>query len=473
MFFLFVLSYFRVPDELGYHNYLNRYDSSNITRLISREKPSIVIFSDDISKFEFTSLAIKRFKDDMAFASADETASKTAQNTKFPSIECFKRGKRVSTFLGFSNAIAFERWCKEIHDNETGKHILFEYEDLRIVFEEHSTVLFGVNQLEPPKEYTNDIKFISVPSKVFSFYNISVQTGYYVYRGIDRQLIHVTNSYHSYVKTPLVDVELDDIKQRPYFCGYFVDLLDQNTSSHEISILHSLAAKYSDFFFGPISGPVSSFMSVFGNVELIRKPFLIVWKTSDISSNRWTMFGDDAHNIEKIQAFLNGIKDGTIDFNPISENQKQVDAFNEAIDITNKSKIYKTSNLGFYDSIKKEEKPSLVLFSKMNNITEIRYINLMENTQQLLPELQYFQFDLSYNDAPKGLPDVKEYPYIMLFNKDGEDPHLVELGESFEDYINGVIKLVGLPKPKVNYHEYQAKMESEVRKEYEKRTNNY
>ena len=61
----------------------------------------------------------------------------------------------------------------------------------------------------------------------------------------------------------------------------------------------------------------------------------------------------------------------------------------------------------------------------------------------------------------------------MLFNKDGEDPHLVELGESFEDYINGVIKLVGLPKPKVNYPEYQAKMESEVRKEYEKRTNNY
>ncbi|OHT01953.1 hypothetical protein TRFO_31089 [Tritrichomonas foetus] len=457
MFLLFVLSFFRVPQELGHIYYTNKYDETNVTDFLKDNKPCVLIFAqNNISSFEYTNLALKRFAKHIKFAVGTDSAAKVLNIPKIPSIHLFVNGAPTSNFTGFSNSIAFSRWCQEIHQNATNSHIVYEYEDLRLILESRATVLLGVNSLKPPKEYKNDIRFIAVQSHAFSFFNISVQTGYYIYRGIDRQLIRTSGNYNSYAKTPLVDVEKDDIKRKQYFCGFFMDILNSSVASQEITLLQNLARKFPDFYFGPISGSVSRFMSTFGQLEYIKKPFLVVWNTSDISKNRWTLLGDEAHDVTTVESFLNDIKDGKREFNHISQ------TLNESLP----ENAYTLVHSNFFKKIEEEKRCSLVLFYKTKTGFEYRFHNIINHSREILPEIAFFTFDISKNDFPEGVPHTKSTPFMVLFKKN-EEPSMIGVGSSLQNFVSELVNAAGngIKMPDIDYAELQDKMGQEMQEE--------
>lgn len=449
---IFLISYFRVPKEVGKIYYLPKLDEDSASKFLKKSKINVVIFADNLSYYEFTNFAIGKYGRNMNFSVATQETAERLNVEKFPSIAQFHGSNYFSYFRGYPSTISFARWCKEITENQTNSHIINDYEELRLIFESRSTTLLGVENKQPPKEYKNDIKFVSVKSNIFSFFNLTVVPGYYVYRGIDRQFVEVKRNYHSYTHSMLVDVEKDDIRKRPYFCGYFIDVLDDD-SSVEISILQELANKRKDMFFGPLSGSSSNYMATFGQLNYIKPPFLVVWNTTDVSKNRWTLFDNQTlHDVSKIESFLDEIVTG----------KRQINAISEDIDPKNKEQIV---NSNFFDKIKNEAKHTIVLFSASKKGPEYSYYRIFQAAKEILPQITFYNFDLSKNDVPEKLPQRLSQPYFLLFKKDSTDPVQLELGTSFQNFVSELIgKLDDVKMPDVDYIKIQIKIQEDIKK---------
>lgn len=448
---LFLISYFRVPKEVGDIYYLPKADDDNTKDFLKKSSINIVIFTDNISHYEFTNFAISKYRNIFSFSIGTREIAENLNIEKFPSIVQFHQSDFFSYFKGYPSTISFTRWCKEINDNRTKTHTINDIEELRLIFESRSTVLLGVENQQPPKEYKNDIKFLSVKSNLFTFFNLSVVPGYYVYRGIDRQLVEAKRNYHSYTHSLLVDVEKEDIRKKTYFCGYFIDVLS-NYSSFEISILQDLANKRKDMFFGPLSGSSANYMSSFGQLNYIKPPFIVVWNTTDVSKNRWTLLDNKTiHDTSKIESFLDEISSGKRPFNPISEE----------VDTNNKEQIV---NSNFVDKIKNENKHTIVLFLATKTGPEYMFYRIFQAAKEILPQISFFTFDLSKNDIPENISYYRAQPYFLLFKKETTDPIQLDLGTSFQNFVSEITKkLDDVEAPNVNYLEIQTKIQEDIK----------
>lgn len=450
---LFLISYFRVPKEVGKIYYLPKCDDDNINNFLKSSSINIVIFANNLSQFEFTNLGIYKYDKIFNFSVSTQETAKKLNIDKFPSIAQFHKDQFHSYFRGYHNSISFIRWCKEIRENESKIQVINEFEELRLLFESRSTFLLGVNNMEPPKDYKNDIKFVTVRSNLFSFFNLSVSSGYYIYRGLDRQLIEVTRNYRSYAHSLLVDVEKDNIQKRPYFCGYFMDILNSYTSTLEISILQKLANKRKDMFFGPLFGTASSFMATFGQLDFIKYPYLVVWNTSDVSNHRWTLFDNTTmHDISKIESFLDEIVSGNKPFNAITEE----------IDSKDKDQIV---NSNFFDKLKSQDRHTIVLFTTSKKGKEYPFYRIFLASKSILPDISFLTFDLTQNDIPEGIPQPKVQPAFLLFKKGSTDPISLRMGNSFKEFIKDLVdNLDDVKLPDVDYQQIQTTIHQDIRK---------
>lgn len=448
---LFLISYFRVPKEVGKLYFLPKLDSDNASELLGKSLNSVVFFTNNLKPYEFTNFAILKYGKSINFSIATQEAAEKLNVDKFPSIAQFHSSNFFSYFKGYPSSVSFSRWCKEIHENQTKVHTINDFEDLRLILESHSTTLIGVENANPPKEYKNDIRFVSAKSNLFSFFNLSVVPGYYIYRGIDRQFIEVKRNYHSYTHSLLVDVERDDIRKKPYFCGYFIDVLN-NYSSLELNILQNLASKKKDIFFGPISGTASNYMATFGHLNYIKPPFLVVWNTTDVSKNRWTLLDNQLmHDVSKVESFLDEITSGKLPCNTISEE----------IDEKNKEQIV---NSNFFDKIKSMNKHTIVLFTVSKKGQEYSFYRIYLAAKEILSQISFLIFDLSKNDIPESLPQNLKQPCFILFKKDSTEPIQLELGTSFQNFVSELIKKLGdVKEPDVNYVKIQMKIQEDIK----------
>ena len=197
----------------------------------------------------------------------------------------------------------------------------------------------------------------------------------------------------------------------------------------------------------------SNHMATFGQLNYIKPPFLVVWNTTDVSKNRWTLFDNQTlHDVSKIESFLDEIVTG----------KRQINAISEDIDPKNKEQIV---NSNFFDKIKNEAKPTIVLFSASKKGPEYSYYRIFQAAKEILPQITFYNFDLSKNDVPEKLPQRLSQPYFLLFKKDSTDPVQLELGTSFQNFVSELIgKLDDVKMPDVDYIKIQIKIQEDIKK---------
>lgn len=455
MFFLFLFAfYFKVPEKLGRCYYLRHYDASNITNTLATSPITIVFFVDKSNILDFANYALKLFRKQINFIISDKSTAEQFNITSIPMIAQFQRSKFISTYAGQISAPFFAQWCQFILNEYHNRNHLLHPEELRIIFESKNTVLFGINQNSPPKDFRKDIPFYTCESSVFSFFNLSVKPGYYIYRRLDRQLIPVDKNYHSYIRTKIVDLENEKLNDNRLVLSYFFNPSDERNSTIEIDILQQLAAKFPDVYFAPIYQPLSRFKQLFQDLIFLQRPFVIVWNTSDITrGHRWINFDNSTINtLLGVENFLKRIQKGELPFTRVSKKSE------------NK---FELANRNFFEKIESLNKNAVVLFSNtQRGGSNAIYHNILTFSRKYFPDVSFLYFNLSHNELPAELPIHLKQPYFLLFKRNRRTSVEISIGPSLYHFFTNIVNATGndVDLPQIDYAEVQAEIGRENEK---------
>lgn len=331
--------------------------------LLEHEK-SVIFFTDGQFKYDFANYAIHRFGHSISFAAAPIEAAEK-YNAKGPLfILAFYKSEIVKVPDAPFSAIAFTNWC----DNAFAKtNIKITHpEELRVIFVSTITCCFGVDMTTRPEKLREDITFYQVPHQFFTYFNMNVSKGYYIYRSADRQLVKMDKDPNKFLTTKVTDLHSSNLVRKPFFGGFFMKESNVSLCHTESKLLNTLANKYNDdFYFGPLSGTLADTIARQYNLLHVQKPFFAIFDTK----GRWIKTGDEIHDINALTKFIEDIKSKSINYTVRSDGSGRLSkrvttvTYENAIDtIMNDGKdsiLYITGRCGprctIYDTLIKED----------------------------------------------------------------------------------------------------------------------
>ncbi|KAH0790605.1 Thioredoxin family protein [Histomonas meleagridis] len=339
-----------------------------------------------------------KYKNSIDFIIAENSTKKSKKG--YPLIQAYKNGNVIDQFDVFGSDIAFADWCRKLSYSDKSVITIYHPEELRLIFENSSTVLFGIDLQSPPKEYQNDLKYYQVSSYLFSFFNLSVVSGLYVYRGIDRQLIQATKNYHSYLKTPIVNPETTDLTKRPFFAGYFLTPYKKEANSEEMAVIRRLATEFpEDFYFSPLTGALSSLFAILSKLKFMSFPLFVVWNTTHFDEKRFIINDQNSLNFEYLKKFLTQIRNNEIEPTPVSEK-------------VNPKVEMQLVRSNFASKLKSN---SLVLFVGREDENTEEYMLILNYMRNILNNVHFFVYNVSVNDVPIDFDIDDNVPMFVYF----------------------------------------------------------
>lgn len=413
MIFALFLLLERIKKPIGEANYLPRLTGINLTQLISKNSFCVIIYTNNFNtRFDFINFAITKFSSHIKFAiaSLNESIAPRLLNHKNHNfvIVPYKNGQKVETVSAPKTAIEFANWCEKITRPSVLR--INHIDQLRRILGEPGTVLFGVNMISKPV-YIKDsnIPFYSINQTYFQYLGISVNTGLYVYRSSDRQLIKSGENYKKFIKSPLADFSLlyitssNEIEDQEinstskYFGGFFVDRENINETSIEATTLIKLSNKYRTIKFGLIEGETADKLSLLSQLQFIKRPFFVLFNINDINTNQlqnhYITFSKDVKSIEQ---FINNILEGKQDFTKISGKNSKVDLCYNSIESVISDNQNNDVLVLFSESLHSYSSKFLYFLAEES----IKLINSKSSPQN---KIELYRYDLSQNDIPNVL----------------------------------------------------------------------
>jgi hypothetical protein len=386
-------------------------EKESLDQFVRSDSPSVVFFGSSRSDFEFAALSIYRFRKQLKFGFSNPESGTAFNLTTFPCVAAFLSGFLVNAGFSGSSPIAFGEYCDGLLFKMTNRKALLQAEDLRRLFLSPSTFLLGIDAPSPPADYRNDVPFCSVKLHLFKFFNLSVRAGYYVYRGIDRQLVACSRNYHLYLKSPLVELSAVNFSAKLFLTGVVVDpALNDTVAELQFQVMHKLANKFvRQFMIAPIVGPLSRAVVSAANLMYLNPPLIAVWK-GDINATRWALQGPVLWNATVLEQWLDAIERGEQPIQPISQMDPKP---NELTCLNFAEKTFNTS--------------AVILVAQGGFARAPAYKSLFKQARANLTQVKFFSFDIGQNDLPPGLP-AEQPPYIAIA-KAGEEFAVIPFGQ--------------------------------------------
>ena len=206
MFNLFLI-FQRIISPIGEAKHLNFYTADNFTQYLRETEYCIVFFGSAFTNYDFANFAISQYKHKISFARASLDIGKKygCQNSRC--ILPFKNQKLLKSEYPPFNPIGFSKWVNEIaslpiiHIGDPGT--------LEKLFETPGSHVFGIEFPTRPNWLDEGRPFYNVNLEVIRYFNLNLNSGLYIYRSADRQIIPASNNYKSYLRSPLVDYRID------------------------------------------------------------------------------------------------------------------------------------------------------------------------------------------------------------------------------------------------------------------------
>ena len=276
-----------------------------------------------------------------------------------------------------------------------------------VILDGDNSVLLSVGTCRIPKRC--DVVFCVQPN-LMEYFGVNVTSGYYVYRGQDRQLVPVAESnYKRYMKTFVQSARSADLVSRRFFDGYFMNERDPVENEKELAILSKLSQNSelrNSFNIGPISGPISVILSQTARVDFIRLPlFLVITTLENSLTQRWVAIEDGlVHNVEYLSGLLTRIAAGT----------EPATVLSSPINATEPMSI---NHDKYWELVESHKSPSVVAL-----------VGMFGNANQLIPDVlrgardvlgdtvKFYIFKASTNDLPSGV-DVVDLPVINYYHE--------------------------------------------------------
>lgn len=329
---------------------------------------------------------------------------KSKASIQFPAFVIFSSGSSPIYYDGAPDPLSLLSWIQSFFS--TNIRAIHNLDTLRYLFLGHQSFVLGVDQKEPPSNFPKDLIFYSCPLHFLSLLNLTtITSGFYVYRSSDRQLVRVNGNPRPYMKSHLIDVEVDHIS-KPYLMGYAIDPTNDTSTSQSISILSQLANQFeSEFDATLIDGEMGLKLLNDYRLAYIKKPFFFVLDRHPGSLKRWVIL-KELYSKSTLQDFLTQIQAGQINETIISAPQKN--GFWNYYQLS--SNCYKP----------KSDVLILIGSSDMPDFEDV--FNIYTNLALVLndSEVQTIYYNLQENDPPKFFNDSdlpKNEPQLYFLSK--------------------------------------------------------
>ena len=392
--FLFFLQE-RIRSPIGESTHIPFVTSSNITGFLNRYPLSVIFFHDLNVRFDFANFGIYKFSQKIAFARASN--NETIGNCKEQlCVVPFRGTRRIKLQNPPEIAIEFAKWCKRVSKmNEVV--VVKTPEDLKEAFQQDGNCLFGVNMKAKPEFIkNNDLQFYLVQDTMFDYFNIKVDSGLYLYRYVDRQLIKTDKNYLKYLKSPLTDINEINLKEKRYFGGFFINN-NHNETNEQINLLTKLAQRYNDkISFSIIYGDIMDEIKKESKLNYVKNPFFCIFDSNNLS-RRWIVL--DSNNYKSMNYLENLIQ--------------RILSGEEKPDLLSSEKLFNHSVTfnEFQDKIA-ENGDKLILYYSQTSQKRIRVLFETIFKYIHIDNFKFYSYDTDKNEIPD---DFDSTPSVILY----------------------------------------------------------
>lgn len=389
---------------------------------------------DNRTEFNFAGAAISHFKDTVGFAFASETDIPEGMCEKSPCIIPLVSSVPLDIEPAPQNPSEFLLWVERILDPSV--RTLYSQEQLKMVLQQGKAELFAIDIEERPQGLPTDITVGLTPKKLVNSLGYRLESKkIYVFRPQDRQFVE----YNGSLESQLADTNLlyyKDINfqnKTDYVVAFLTDANESEPCTREINILTNLSKKYHDiayFSIIPYSGVADFAQKI--NFPTSSLPLFFVIDKMNPSKRRWILDDKDSmYNESYLEEFILQIRSKVIPSVVLSE---------ESAKEEKESTLHKLVAKDFSDLVYDDAHDCFVVFTSEENCSRCKFLKpIVTGLSSLLngSTVYFYWFDVDKNDVPENVPEITDYPTIMMWpaGKKDEIPKIYSGSNSYYDLL--------------------------------------
>ncbi|EAX97761.1 Thioredoxin family protein [Trichomonas vaginalis G3] len=388
---------------------------SELENFVKAPGKSVVFFGIDYPQnIEYANYGIFKNKDSIRFCTAPANESEKF-NVKTKSVIAFENGEIINSPFKAETSGLFLRWLNFIKNSQN--YQVKTSGELKGLFNMEINTIFGVGIQTIPKEYATQSVFLVSPSLFKEIGLPDVESGLYLYRSCDRQLLQIKSSVEEISKCDVDSYNQSLIKTKPFVATYIVDVNDTESAEKMYSKLGYLKSKFGEKLFA-LALPREYIAPTLRQLKLesVLQPFFLIKNTTSRTERYFQTLEDgDIFDIKYIENYVAKVLNGELEPTPLSKAESQLNNYGPLKEVTRKS--FK----------------NLVLDSKNNTLVAVtapwcghckRLKPVLNATAHVLhgtPNMLYV-YDDDANDKPSEFPEIDGYPTLLLWNGTSPKP---------------------------------------------------
>ena len=456
----FMIIFLRLKENLGEIERLEYIEYDQITNFLEKNEFSIIIYSNSDRNsreaLSFVNPAISIYKEYISFAITDKNKNpeKYCKNEIMNyCIVPYKNAHPLNVGKAPDTASAFLNWVDKISHPKIS--MISSLTRLNEVLNGSEISIFAITDSKNdeeipyiPENVTKNKNIYMVSQSLFLFYNLTLSSGLYVYRPIDRQLNKINDSQNFDFLYSSKWKEFNEFKnsnnQKKYLIGY---TLNQNNSvlcSLQYELLGHLSDTFDDDDFGYtiVKNTDLPYFSHLFKLENVNAPYFFVTDFSNPSKLRWLINNEKKMiNQTYLKNLIENIKNGKEFPYIVSEpdDSNDINGFNLAS--YTEISILKIVGSNFREKVYESNNDIIVLFIN-SSIPKYRFfLPIVNSVASLLKEssAKFYFIDITKNDLPISVPELKKVPSIILFPyEDKYNPVIYNGNNTFIDILHFV-----------------------------------
>jgi thiol-disulfide isomerase/thioredoxin len=237
--------------------------------------------------------------------------------------------------------------------------------------------------------------------------NLSVDSGYFLYRPKDRQLIPYKSGTDT--DTPIKN-GADNYTGKEFFAGYYINPAQNATElDAEEQILLSLARKNSERFEFVIFGAnEAKNVANVGKFEALAHPYIFAFRSANLSAGRWFLQGPEALDATQVELWLGRIADGAEEHSVLAAPLPD-----EGPDV----RVREVNAVTAERSVISKERVTLLLSAATWCQHCRKFRPMLATVADLLRDypVSFFWINTPNNDAPPVVPEHKGFPTLFIW----------------------------------------------------------
>ena len=384
-------------------------NNNQIPEFIKKNPNCVIFYSENHKVIKPLKMTLDEHSDITSFALTTPNPNENLYCIGFPCASAYLNGTHVRSTISDLSPLDFQFWVS--HTISEPHFDIAHAEELRRLLNLPGFHLISVDIPHRPIWVPQNLVVFYTTTSHFNRIGVTVSSGFYVFRHGDRELIKLSRWDPMAFNSLLFDIGYDNIKQRPFLGGTFIDHYSDESDKERIDALRNVAPMFNKLFsLATFSDSLAGHISHLAKVSSICGPLFLILNTSSFRGPHWGFTSVDKVNSPLyIQEFLSKIQKG-LQPNRISLTPSNKIRSHGVIEVVTDNYNQLVFNHG---------NASIVIITSSCYDLPDEFPAVMNAASWLYhyKGVKFFAFDQGRNENPLDLPIFLSYPQIIIYPK--------------------------------------------------------